>query len=173
MATRWIIAQAESDSWRGRYGHWDGYPSGVGAQLWKSYHEEMEHNAERLLHFLTQEHVGWSYICGCDLTKPPHMHNIGKDDGAAQCYCHGDDGQPMKNAASEDVWTTREGDTLGCEYAYIIHPETRTLAIERILRNERTGKYEWSPLWAGSLEGEEPDWKELDNVPHTMRFFGA
>lgn len=34
MGTRSVIAKPHGDGFMGKYCHWDGYPSGVGAALW-------------------------------------------------------------------------------------------------------------------------------------------
>jgi hypothetical protein len=71
MGTRSIIARAKGDGWEGRYHHWDGYPSGLGAGLYDHYHRSFGRNLKRMLEVLIDEHPsGWSTINGADFSLP-------------------------------------------------------------------------------------------------------
>lgn len=69
MGTRSIIAKPVGDTWEGRYVHWDGYPTGVGKALFEAFgkFESVEAMREALI---DAEPVGWSILCGVDLTQP-------------------------------------------------------------------------------------------------------
>lgn len=72
MSTRSIVAKPDGDAWKGRYVHSDGYPSGVGACLFTAYHEAFGGDlAAMTAKLVDSEHVGWSALCGHDLTLPP------------------------------------------------------------------------------------------------------
>lgn len=69
MSTRGCIAKPESDGWRGRYHHYDSYPSGLGLFLFKSYHGFFHGDVDEMIRTLIDdEPVGWSFIIGTDLS---------------------------------------------------------------------------------------------------------
>ena len=39
MGTRSAIAEPHGESWRGKYVHWDGYPTARGPELFRLYHD--------------------------------------------------------------------------------------------------------------------------------------
>lgn len=60
MSTRSIVAVPHGDSWRGRYVHSDGYPSGVGADLWKLVERDGLAKVREII--VTGDHYGWSSL---------------------------------------------------------------------------------------------------------------
>lgn len=71
MSTRSVIAEPYGDGWRGRYHHFDGYPSGVGATLWDLFHGYYLEDLDAMTHrLITDEPVGWSNINGADMNLP-------------------------------------------------------------------------------------------------------
>lgn len=76
MGTRSVIAEPFGDGFRGRYHHWDGYPSGLGHQLWDLYHGHFAGDVEAMTTYLiTDEPVGWSTINGADFDQPKGWHD--------------------------------------------------------------------------------------------------
>jgi hypothetical protein len=72
MSTRSVIAKPVGDGWEGRYHHWDGYPAGVGAELFHLYHNVFGHSVERMRKVLIDQHpAGWSTIIGADWRLAP------------------------------------------------------------------------------------------------------
>ncbi len=68
MSTRSVIARQAGDGFIGRYHHSDGYPSGVGAAIYKLYNGYFKQDAKRMLEVLIDEHpAGWSTIVGSGL----------------------------------------------------------------------------------------------------------
>lgn len=70
MGTRSVIAEPHGDGFRGRYHHWDGYPSGVGAELWRLQREHFADLDAMRQYLVTDEPQGWSTICGADFDQP-------------------------------------------------------------------------------------------------------
>lgn len=59
MGTRSIIGIPDGDGFRGRYAHWDGYPSWMGQQL----HALVQRDGvDAVRTMLTETHTGWSVI---------------------------------------------------------------------------------------------------------------
>lgn len=59
MATRCIIAEPYGDGWRGRYSHWDGYPS---AKLPELFALVKRDGIERVRQVLLHDFYSWSSI---------------------------------------------------------------------------------------------------------------
>ena len=71
MSTRSVIARKKDQGFAGVYHHWDGYPSGVGATLWRIYREYFDCDTDAMLRVLIDAHpAGWSTI-NEDWTLPP------------------------------------------------------------------------------------------------------
>lgn len=72
MSTRSAIARPAGDGWEGRYHHWDGYPTGLGSELWSLFHGRFEGDVEAMRRVLIDEHpAGWSTIVGADWSQEP------------------------------------------------------------------------------------------------------
>ena len=56
MGTRSVIAVKTDTGWKGRYCHWDGYPSGVGANLLRVVARD---GFETAVKTLTEQHYSW------------------------------------------------------------------------------------------------------------------
>lgn len=91
MSTRSVIAEPYGDGFRGRYHHFDGYPSGVGHELWDLYHGHFAGDVDEMVCYLvTDEPQGWSNIIGADFSLPKGWHDShARDNVCAVC------GQPM------------------------------------------------------------------------------
>ena len=59
MATRCIIAEPHGDGWRGRYSHWDGYPS---AKLPELFALVKRDGVETVRKVLLHDNYSWSSI---------------------------------------------------------------------------------------------------------------
>jgi hypothetical protein len=73
MSTRSCIARLTGpETFKGVYHHWDGYPTGLGATLWRLYHGFFQQDLEKMLGFLIDSHpAGWSTINDADFTLEP------------------------------------------------------------------------------------------------------
>lgn len=141
MGTRSVIARGTAlDNWQGRYCHWDGYPSGVGRDLFQLYQGHFQRDAAAMLKALLDDHRGWSHVSG-DWNLEP---GFGSKNGP-ECYCHGERSEKFRWYYSSDG---REE-----EYTYIINPETHTM-----LMRLHNGVVEVD------LDGPEPDWKKIEEV---------
>lgn len=112
MSTRWAIMRLTNSSPLdavGVYGHWDGYPSGVGQSLWHAIHERFAGSAVLAMKFFIDEHpAGWSSICGVDWALPVGARDHGKKLCASckkeinahyrQCYREGSEYWPLPDA---------------------------------------------------------------------------
>jgi hypothetical protein len=130
MSTRAVIARPRGDGFAGRYHHWDGYPSGLGATLfWLSQPNDVrtdnnlpptpwDGDIEAMQKVLLDDHTGWSTINGGDFRKAPGM--IEGRNGTCRCgktqnehYCQynkesypckeGDYGQHLGHAFDESA----------------------------------------------------------------------
>lgn len=122
MSTRSVIGVYNKDgaTWKGRYVHFDGYPTGVGKWI---YEEIRRHFADKIPDFFDKimaETVGWSCLCGSDFTKLPSWNdNIGgswDEDFPPQSYrARGED----QGGPDGTFITSDSEDDIGTEWAYI------------------------------------------------------
>jgi len=76
MSTRSCIARLTSKpgepiTFRGKYSHWDGYPSGLGATLFKLWRGHFKKDTNAMLKVLIDDcRCGWSTINGADFNLP-------------------------------------------------------------------------------------------------------
>jgi len=168
MSTRGVIARRNGDGFTGRYHHWDSYPSGLGKTLFK-WAKLMP--LDQMLKMLLDDHpAGWSTIVGTDPKLEPGYVEL--DNKSApnrpRCYCHGDRSEPQ-----DDILTEANASAVGCEYAYVFDEQRRTMAIlssycrdgHKMIGMFGMGDPEaaWRLVATIDLDGEEPDWEELDN----------
>lgn len=151
MSTRGAIAQPIPGGWRGRYHHFDSYPSGLGQTLWKLYHEHFDGDIERMWQVLLYDHpAGWSTIVdrdfslapgytafdsgGCEHCRqnrlaPIHTgrepgceYSASEADRRPQCYCHGDRSEEPMPFLIEQGSCTETCDPLFIEWVYVLTP---------------------------------------------------
>ena len=71
MGTRSIVSVPDGDGWKGRYVHWDGYPTGVGQSLIEIV---MRDGIEVARRTIVDEHVYWSSIDASEGMANPDLH---------------------------------------------------------------------------------------------------
>lgn len=73
MSTRAAIVRINGEhGFKGRYHHWDGYPSGLGATLFNLYRGQFKRDLPAMLHVLIDKHkAGWSTINGANFNLEP------------------------------------------------------------------------------------------------------
>lgn len=115
MSTRAVIARKTAGGpgnvtgFEGVYHHWDGYPSGLGATLYKLWRGHFKRKTPKMLAYLIDQHpAGWSTICGRNFKQAP-----GKDGEGPECYCHG------SRHEEGNTITHLNASGCGCEYAYV------------------------------------------------------
>ena len=182
MSTRAAIARLNCVSpvkWAGRYHHWDGYPSGLGATLWKLYHGHFKRDLNSMLKVLLDDHpAGWSSLNSTDFDQQPGftepMNSANQSADQPQCYCHGD--------REEEGWliTDENASGSGCEWAYVF---TSTKAVDGKRHDTMLVLPSYSPdgkmigmfgmgddqaVWpvvaVVNLNGEEPNWEQMEGA---------
>ena len=180
MSTRAAIARLTGVSpvrWSGRYHHWDGYPSGLGATLWELYHGPFKRDLSQMLQVLLDDHpAGWSSLNARDFTQSPGfadpLSTTKQSVDQPQCYCHGD--------RAEEPWEVTQENAAGsgCEWAYAFtggsKPEYDAMLI--LSSYQPTGRKMigyfgqgdpqsiWAVVAVVGLQGSEPDWKALESA---------
>jgi hypothetical protein len=110
MGTRGCIAKPEGDGWRGRYHHWDSYPTGLGLTLLAVHADTFHGDTDAMIAYLIDEEpVGWSTINGAEWSLPKGWHDSHDRDGKCavcglemwrhyrQYYPEGGPNDPMVN----------------------------------------------------------------------------
>lgn len=167
MSTRAVIArQTGEHTFSGRYHHWDGYPSGLGATLFKLAQPDgpFEGDVPRMLKVLLDEHpAGWSTINAADFSKEPGFRENDCNDGTKgpMCYCHG------TRSEKEHVVTEKDASAIGCEWAYVFTEDRRMLVLSsycpdgvKMIGAFGCGDPEatWQVVAEVNLAGAEPEW---------------
>jgi hypothetical protein len=177
MSTRSCIARPTTEGFSGRYVHWDGYPAGVGKELYGLYQSKFKGKLAGMERFLMDDHpAGWSVICGADWSQTPGFIEVQTRDFKGrerpQCFCHGD--------RREKPWEVTQADAAcsGCEWVYVLHetPEGPRITVLSSYCNpegEHAGqkmigafgmgdpKSVWKPVAVVDLDGPEPDWDAI------------
>jgi hypothetical protein len=124
MGTRGVVAIKDGDGWKGRYIHWDSYPSGVGLALVEILTRD---GLEQAVKTLIETHYGWSQVTGESDLEPL---SEGQDDGRFEnipgygvAYTDtkitGYDGRPYQQV-TEDQWILSGESDNGTEWAYVL-----------------------------------------------------
>lgn len=181
MSTRAAIARPNGDGFLGRYHHWDGYPSGLGATLyWLAQSNDIrsavglpptpwDGDVEKMLVVLLDEHTGWSTINDKDFRKSPGYQDLmgQRDEARPECYCHG--------TRSEEGWAVDEKNASGSgvEYTYVISPNRKMTVLSSYAefggeRQKMIGFFgmgaenaEWQPIGYVDLDEHEPNWEAM------------
>ena len=119
MGTRSVIARLEGDGWKGRYVHWDGDPTGVGAAVHAIVNRD---GLEVATKTLTEAWHGWSTVTAEERVEPDRdPSRFVAVDGYGLAYSHEEQG---------DDWVTSDGPDWGAEWCYVLAPAGLTV-IER------------------------------------------
>ena len=161
MSTRSCIARKTGvDGFSGVYHHWDGYPEGLGATLFKLYRGHFARDLPAMLTYLIDDHpAGWSTINGRNFT--PSVDSAGQ-----YCYCHG-----ARSEAAQQI-TNENASDYGCEFAYVFDQSTMfVLASMDIDGNSKmvgmfgigtpSNSVYWKTIGIVDLDGAEPDWDSM------------
>lgn len=102
MGTRSIIAEPTDNGFRGRYAHWDGYPTAMGRNLWLIIARD---GLDKAIAALIKDNTGWSRI-GPDLAD--NRVNVA---GYGEAYLPPD----------PDDWWDQTFINAGIEWAYVLN----------------------------------------------------
>lgn len=141
MGTRSAVGvRNENGEWKGRYVHWDGYPSGVGKTLQDLIKRD---GPQKVVQTVVLENYGWSALNG---EVHPQL-GLGYSDGrfkAIQGY--GVAYTEVDGQSSPNDWIT-EDDAGWTEYIYLIHDDGRVFFKET--------------NWEGEINKAPGEWREL------------
>lgn len=115
MGTRSFVAEPHGDTWRGRYCHWDGYPTGKGPTLFAMVRRDgVETVRQRLLH----DRYGWSSLHADQKDEPL---SLGYQDGRFACEPgYGIAYTTERGQSDPDEWISPESGDWGTEWGYIL-----------------------------------------------------
>lgn len=122
MGTRSIVAVPDAEhGFRGRYIHWDGYPSGVGEALRTIVNRDGYDFAVKVL---TEQHYGWSSVNGAETQELGSGQTDGRFaavPGYGVAYTTSTGGFQSVPQSSPDDWHFGDDakDTW-CEWAYVL-----------------------------------------------------
>jgi hypothetical protein len=171
MSTNGLIARSTGEgTFKGRYHHWDSYPSGLGVTLIELYHGHFKTNLTRMLQVLLDKHpAGWSTIVGKDFNLKSGYTNIAqRPEGMSieefqnqplnrrpQCYCHG--------ARHEEDFLHDEKSDCGAEWAYVFDEDEKILHVLDRQKHEQSGEYHWQEVGRIDLDSEaEINWTAIE-----------
>lgn len=124
MGTRSAIAiRTEDGGFKGRYVHWDGYPSGVGVALRQIIERD---GREQALKVLLEDHYGWSTVNGLEEQEL----GAGYDDGRFVAVPgYGVAYTTVEDQSSPDDWITEPGESW-TEYIHIVEDDGTVTSVE-------------------------------------------
>lgn len=106
MATRCIIAEPYGDGWRGRYSHWDGYPTVKVPQLTELV---LRDGVEKVRKVLLHDHLSWSVI------DPDYKRREGTEWKYVKGY-----GEAHTDISSVKWFTQDDYNFAWAEYVYVL-----------------------------------------------------
>lgn len=153
MGTRSVVAIPLDGGFKGRYIHWDGYPSGVGENLLDIVRRD---GVERAVQVLTEENYGWSSL---NSTGPgefgPGYEDPGRGDGRFRAVeGYGTAYTTAGGQSSPEEWITDSSDDWGTEWAYVINPNWITVLQRRWGTPESDGGQMIGMFGMGADSGE-------------------
>lgn len=153
MSTRGVIARATGESqFKGRYHHWDSYPTGLGATLVNLYTGHFKGDLAAMLKYLIDDHpAGFSTINGANFNLPAgHRESLAErwgDKPGPKCFCHGD------RHEGEQIVT--EKDDVGAEWAYVFNEEEKIMHVLRMMvRNDEGEQRTVTGMFGFGVEGQ-------------------
>jgi hypothetical protein len=149
MGTRSVIGYPYGDGFRGRYCHWDGYPTYNGSQIWQMIQRD---GIEKVATTLFVDNYQWSSLNYCKdsflITSGETEKNVVKGYGTIYTDVTEDDWITYTGNDSDDLWCT--------EWAYILDVKSKTMSIMKIDNNQVR------LLSTINVENaDEPDWENL------------
>lgn len=152
MSTRACVARVTGDGarWEGVYVHHDGYPSAVGAKIWRIVQKDFVSSRNRVTPAVAIRAFCDVYITG---------HPCGWSIFAEECYCHEPFYVIRDRLESGAVTSDEPENLLGVEWLYLLDAQRSTLTI----LGRRDGEAILPPVKVATvdLRGLEPDWSNL------------
>jgi hypothetical protein len=94
MSTRAVIARQTRDGWEGVYQHSDGYPTGLGRELWRAVHDDSDSLESFLADAIDAHPGGWSHFARAvprelwdDYAASGYSAEFARH-AVRECYCH-------------------------------------------------------------------------------------
>lgn len=146
MGTRSAVGvRNENGEWKGRYVHWDGYPSGVGAELLELIKRD---GPQKVVQTVVLQNYGWS-------TLDMNPRGVPQDDGRFKVVPgYGVAYTEVDGQSSPNDWITEE-DAGWTEFVYLIHDDGRVFYKDTNWEGERnTAPGEWKELTLEVIDGD-------------------
>lgn len=163
MSTRGAIVRSKGNGkFIGVYHHWDSYPSGLGATLFRIRNGHFKGDTNAMLKVLIDEHTAWSTIVNANFAMVPAYSERGDQ---PKCYCHGE------RSDENTLITHKDASSCGCEWVYSFSKDGKFMYVLSSYR--RNGhkmigmfglgdpKSVWSMIAKVDLNGKEPLWDEI------------
>lgn len=168
MSTRGVIAVGTLENWKGRYHHFDSYPTGLGQSLFEHYHLTFNKNLKAMIGYLIKSQIascGWSTVVNRDLSKPPISPEgrVSFSDPRYEtqdnpiCYWLRRD---EKAYAKIEPTFTQDTSDHWCEWAYVIDPEKQVMHILHWQYGQ------WKHVTTVSLGSNEIDWQYIEQTAY-------
>lgn len=153
MSTRAIVAyKTKDDKWEGVFNHWDGYPSGLGKEIWEILHNDFIDNkgAIGITNCGTPENAVKAFI---DIMIKGHgggWSTFGKI-----CHCHSP-AFVLRDGLTKMVLSEKDLKDTWCEYLYVLDPTKASMDIFTITGGGT------KLLKTVKLTGAEPNWDKIE-----------
>ncbi|MEV6820964.1 hypothetical protein AB0M72_19640 [Nocardiopsis dassonvillei] len=182
MSTRGAIAlpNTTGKGWWGRYHHFDSYPTGLGAELFRLYHDTFDRDHEAMAQVLVKDHpAGWSTLIRSHSSRPferGHFEHTGfrnlddpDHDLYPQCYCHGRREETEQVLICRCPVAPKRCDPVFIEWAYVITP-VGLLALTSWHPDSGAGQaFVHRPMAFVDWDRETaPDWKRVERRAHLI-----
>jgi hypothetical protein len=134
----------------GVHHHWHGYPTWLGALLFKIFREKFQGDMKKMLEEIVYSHPGgWS--------------RLAERDSDWDCYCH------TRRKEMRGFGDLRWASLTGCEWAYLftVQEGKPMMVVARRFaewddRGEALLREWWEAIYTVPLDGEEPDWEAIE-----------
>jgi hypothetical protein len=141
MGTRSVIAKQDGDSWKGRYAHWDGYPSHQGRNIWEIVQRD---GFEKAVKTFVDDHFYWSVVKSWQPSE--------EADGSRWMVVEGYGIAGNEEQGSPDEWyTPNDLSNSWIDYVYVI--SQGGLLVIMASDNSMLGFFPWN--------GKEPNWVQV------------
>jgi hypothetical protein len=151
MGTRCAVAVPHGDSWRGRYVHWDGYPSAKVPFLQEVVRRDGLETARRTL---VEDYYGWSSLSSREIA-----HSWSSEPRFASVPGYGEAYTTIDNQSHPDRWVEPDKPDGGVEYCYVLRDD----AIEVLDRRVKGGGHAMG-MFGWSFNPESVEWVVLYQV---------